>query len=513
MYINENRNSRYRDDDRGYDRHRGEDRYSREPELIRDRKTGLLIDEDGNVPDIPENREILAEIEEEEYQRRQGSRSKYRSGSNSRNSRYRDDEDEYEERPRASRSKYSAVGKDREEEYRPPARSSSKYHTAAEEEDRKPSRSKYDNDSKENSSSRIEKVQSVNKEIFMIDKPVDDKYHKVLLPMGYNQKRVQVSISELDSITSIRYYKNEITQEEKSMDDRTSERFGEALFKSNDGDRATVAIPTIKSFGESNEDVAMLYAGNASSIINSIHQAVKNQTSFDAKKEVLAFSTYVLDEYFTNLGKNTLLDLPAALNDLNLMQMPTKLKEIYDGLYNNVVTRNGIVQIDKKLVELLNFYIQGYSANPSLYLKSFFLSIGSLLEQLKAVKDEGLKRNLMDGLETCLLSVMSSLLSYRTEVSKKDDEPCLSAPIKELIAITVDANVLADIVKLKNDNSKEFFYIDRVYTPIIHDTIEELDRLYTIQSYGRLLLYTYDAMYMIIKTKNKGYCISNINIY
>lgn len=510
MYISRNRSNGYRND--SYDRTRGDDRYSREPELFKDRKTGLWVDENGDVPDIPENREILAEIEEEEeYERRRPSRSKY----SSRSSRYRDEEDDYD-RPRPSRSKYSAVGRGRdEEEYRPPSRVS-KYAARddePEEEERRPARSKYATDEKDVKASNIEKVKSVNKEIFMIDKPIDDKYHKVLLPVGYNQKRVQVSISELDSTTSIRYYKNEITKEEMSMEDRVGERFGETLFKKDGGDRAAVVIPEIKAFGSNDEAEAMLYANGNSSIINSIHQVVAAQTSFNPKTEILAFSTYVLDEYYTNTGKNNLLDLPAALNDLNLMQMPAKLKEIYDGLYNNIHTRNGILQIDKKLLELLNFYIQGYSANPGLYLSSFFLSIGNLLEQLKKVKDEGLKRNLMDGLETCILSVMSSLLSYKAEVSKKDDVPCLSAPIKELIAVTEDAAILSDITKLRGDDSKEFFYIDRMYTPTIHDTISELDRLYTIQTYGRLLLYTYDAMYMIIKTKNKGYCISNINIY
>lgn len=508
MFIN--KRSNYRND--SYDRVRGDDRYSREPELFKDRKTGLWVDENGDVPDIPENREILAEIEEEEeYERRRPSRSKYSSG---RSSRYRDEEDDYD-RPRPSRSKYSAVGRsrDEEEEYRPPSRTS-KYAARDDEpeEERRPARSKYATDEKDVKTSSIEKVKSVNKEIFMIDKPIDDKYHKVLLPVGYNQKRVQVSISELDSTTSIRYYKNEITKEEKGMEERANTRFGEALFNKDNGDRSAVEIPAIKAFG-GDEAEAMLYANTNSSIVNSIHQVVGAQTSFDSKNEVLAFSTYILDEYYTNTGKNNLLDLPAALNDLNLMQMPAKLKEIYDGLYNNIHTRNGIIQIDKKLLELLNFYIQGYSANPGLYLNSFFLSIGNLLEQLTKVKDEGLKINLMDGLETCILSVMSSLLSYKTEVSRKEDAPCLSAPIKELIAVTENANLLADITKLRGDDSKEFFYIDRIYTPVIHDTISELDRLYTIQTYGRLLLYTYDAMYMVIKTKNKGYCISNINIY
>lgn len=367
----------------------------------------------------------------------------------------------------------------------------------------------YEEITKQQTNHKVERAAPVNEDVPIaqtIVKPIDGNYHDILLPTGFKQTKIYLPPNELDDKTYVKYYKREITNE--IGDDDMDNRFGESYFGNGKG-FIPVSIEQAEIISLDKEDNAAVLE-NGEDIIDQVLYLVP-QDRIDSSK-IYVSDIFIAAKYYNNVGKNLFTDLTIApVNDpVDLMN---RLEGIYSRYFNNEYTKNGILKIDSALANSLNTYLAAYCGKPGFFVKGFMLGVKPMYNKIRAdIKDTDLRKNLLNAITSFLTNLMVNIKEY-TDVIPANDTIELFCPTRELMVVSKNKNILNELKELASEKPNEHLFklIDRTYTPYIHDMVERLDKDKVIQKYNRLVFFTFENMYSIIKSATGCYYISNFN--
>lgn len=357
-----------------------------------------------------------------------------------------------------------------------------------------------------------EKVKSLNEPVrnmAVMIKPVDNVYHDTLLPAGFKQTKIYLPDSELDENTMVRYYKREITNETTEYD--MDNRFGENYFGSNTGfipvaiEQAEI-VDTTKKNGS---DYPVVLQND--DMVDQILYLVP-EDRIDNNKIYMADS-YLATRYYNNTGKNLFMELAnaAVTSPVDLMD---KLESYYNRYMSNEYTRNGILKIDAVLTNSLNTYLAAYAGKPGYFVRGFMLGVKPMYNKIRdEIKDGELKKNLLAAITTCLTNLMINIKEYADTITEENSTVDLFCPTRELVVISKNKNIARELSEISKEQPNEFLFklIDRNYTPYIHDMVARIDKDKIIQKHNRLVFFTFENMYSILKGMNGCYYISSYN--
>ena len=87
------------------------------------------------------------------------------------------------------------------------------------------------------------------------------------------------------------------------------------------------------------------------------------------------------------------------------------------------------------------------------------------------------------------------------------------APRRELGIICRNNNIKNELAGTVASNENKFYYIDDMQTPELFALLESIDKDKTMAQYTRVLLYTISGLYQVIKSRQRTYYISAIDLY
>ena len=87
------------------------------------------------------------------------------------------------------------------------------------------------------------------------------------------------------------------------------------------------------------------------------------------------------------------------------------------------------------------------------------------------------------------------------------------APRRELGIICRNNNIKNELAGAVASNENKFYYIDDMQTPELFALLESIDKEKTMAQYTRVLLYTISGLYQVIKSRQRTYYISAIDLY
>lgn len=356
-------------------------------------------------------------------------------------------------------------------------------------------------------------VESLNipvKRKIQITKPADFNYHDILLPAGYRQIKTSLPPDDRDEEITFNYYKREIIKEAIEGDDMDN-RFGEGYFNDNKNFiPVSIEKAEIISLNKKENDTAVVLE-NGEDLIDQILYMIP-EDRMDASK-IYINDVFIAAKYYNNTGKNLFMEL-ATMPVSSPVELMMRLEEIHKRYANNEYTRNGLAKIDNALKVSLNTYLAAFCGRPGYFVNGFMLGVRGMYEKIKKdVKDSDLRRNLLSAITTFLTNLLINIKQYASMIPDEDTTKELYCPTRELLVVSKNKNIIRELSEISKEQPNEYLFklIDRKYTPYIHDMVERLDKDKMIQSYNRLVFFTFENMYSIIKGETGGYYISSFN--
>lgn len=379
---------------------------------------------------------------------------------------------------------------------------------------------RYDDEFVDEKPKKIKGTQkSLNEEVphFEFVKPVDGKYHDILLPAGLGQKKIYLPATLLDDDKYVVYYKREIFEKGKKMndvDDLASTAFGEDMFKNVNFAPLALDVGAIINLNINKDDVVTI--DRSTDIIDQLLMLINSTTTVALKREdeIYCSEAFIASRYFNDTGKNLLLDLVSdeSFRFANMPDIMKRLEAIYDRYAKNKNTLNGISKIDKEMTASFNSYVAAYSATDKFYVNSlmkygaeFYKAVSTSPEIL----DNDLRKNIINGMGAFFGTFISSINQYIKDLNNHSEQE-LVYPSRELIVISENSNISLEVTEIEGKENKNLFYeIDRVYTPYMHDMLTRLDKEKTLHSFNRVVFYNYKNIYTIIKCGEGKFTLSN----
>ncbi len=492
---------------------------------------GFECDASGNVLRTRYNMELEAELRaEEEEEARYASRGgggfsrrspTYQQGRGRRNN--YDDDDDYadgiqtvygnrSQQQSESRHRVSSVSRRNPVQ---PKKTTSRFDLDDEPVRKSKANNRYDDEFEEEEKPKRKQQgvqKSVNEEVkhFEFIKPVDGRYHDVLLPVGFGQKKIYLPATLLDDDKYVIYYKREIFEKGKNMDDNNA--FGEDMFQKTKFAPLSLDVGAIVNLNIGKDEIVTI--DRSTDVVDQLLILINSTAAVKKEEEIYCSEAFIASRYFNDTGKNLLLDLVSdeSFRFANMSEIMKRLEAIYERYAKNKNTANGISKIDKEMTSSFNSYVAAYSATDKFYVNSL-MKYGS--EFYKAVTtspeilDSDLRKNIISGMGAFFGTFISSINQYIKDLNDHSEQE-LVYPSKELVVISENSNIALEVSEIENKEHKNLFYeIDRIYTPYMHDMLTRLDKEKTLHSFNRVVFYNYKNIYTIVKCGEGKFTLSN----
>lgn len=364
---------------------------------------------------------------------------------------------------------------------------------------------------------RVERQEPVNEEIkhYEFVKPVDGNYHDVLLPIGYEQKKINLPAVPLEGDKYVVYYKREIYEKVENMEldgNNNGTAFAEDMFNKAGFAPLSLDVGDLIQLGD-NDNAIVIDRG--SDVIDQLLCLINTSLKDRKEDEIYYADTYIVSRYFNNTGKNLFLELVdnEAFRFSNVKDIMKRLEEIYAKYAANKNTLNGISKIDKDLTEAFNAYVSAYSAStkvPLYSLLQYSTEWYKYITTTSDIADSDLRKNMLNGMSAFFNVFVSNLTNYIKDFKDVDNSE-LICPTRDLVVISENKDLLKEVQTVEGNAAGQniFYMIDRTYSPYLHDMLSRLDKDKTLQKFNRVVFYNYKNIYTIIKCEEGKFTLSN----
>ena len=365
----------------------------------------------------------------------------------------------------------------------------------------------------------------VMKDIFI---PSDNKYHYTLLPRGLKEERSVIGSKLLGirnnsaglktALIGRIFISNILLDDNYKGEDmnsgRTEDRFSEDLFKDvsmeSDVVRKTIELEEIKySTQDDNFGNKIVSAFSHNHIVNRFLQELSKIQNKTSEKAYL-FDYVNATGYYAVASKNMFIKKAEEVRGFE--ECADALLEIFKHYGSDEQNINSLLTIDAELTRDFLIFIRGFSGDESLRLQSFMRQLKPFYKQLDSYIDVNKAKTIKMAVER-FTNILFINLNKLKDIMSDNELNRIVAPRRELGIICRNNNIKNELAGTVASNENKFYYIDDMQTPELFALLESIDKDKTMAQYTRVLLYTISGLYQVIKSRQRTYYISAIDLY
>ena len=365
----------------------------------------------------------------------------------------------------------------------------------------------------------------VMKDIFI---PSDNKYHYTLLPRGLKEERSVIGSKLLGirnnsaglktALIGRIFISNILLDDNYKGEDmnsgRTEDRFSEDLFKDvnieSDVVRKTIELEEIKySTQDDNFGNKIVSAFSHNHIVNRFLQELSKIQNKTSEKAYL-FDYVNATGYYAVASKNMFIKKAEEVRGFE--ECADALLEIFKHYGSDEQNINSLLTIDTELTRDFLIFIRGFSGDESLRLQSFMRQLKPFYKQLDSYVDVNKAKTIKMAVER-FTNILFINLNKLKDIMSDNELNRIVAPRRELGIICRNNNIKNELAGTVASNENKFYYIDDMQTPELFALLESIDKDKTMAQYTRVLLYTISGLYQVIKSRQRTYYISAIDLY
>ena len=365
----------------------------------------------------------------------------------------------------------------------------------------------------------------VMKDIFI---PSDNKYHYTLLPRGLKEERSVIGSKLLGirnnsaglktALIGRIFISNILLDDNYKGEDmnsgRTEDRFSEDLFKDvnieSDVVRKTIELEEIKySTQDDSSGNKIVSAFSHNHIVNRFLQELSKIQNKTSEKAYL-FDYVNATGYYAVASKNMFIKKAEEVRGFE--ECADALLEIFKHYGSDEQNINSLLTIDAELTRDFLIFIRGFSGDESLRLQSFMRQLKPFYKQLDSYVDVNKAKTIKMAVER-FTNILFINLNKLKDIMSDNELNRIVAPRRELGIICRNNNIKNELAGTVASNENKFYYIDDMQTPELFALLESIDKDKTMAQYTRVLLYTISGLYQVIKSRQRTYYISAIDLY
>lgn len=345
--------------------------------------------------------------------------------------------------------------------------------------------------------------------------PHNGIYHWTLLPKHLWEKRTVTNKEVLKEgqgkkIIGNFYVSNILRKEESGMNWESEDKFSEELFK--EGDELNIRVRKTLNIENARpnatEDELIVGAYNVNHLVNRLLTEHSRIANF-SKDNAYVFDYINMTAYFSSKSKNLFLEKAKEVKCFKDAVMA--LEFIYEEYSKSEVNINSLRSIDAELTKDFLAFIRGFTGDAGIKIGSYMQSVGRMHIAADNFVDVAAQKNIKAGIERFTNMLFINIRKMQDTVGEGRDR--MLVPRKELSVICANDGIKEELAVIKDKNEAKFFFINEEFTPELFSLLKEVDNVKILSNYSKITLFTITGLYQVVKTKDKGYYISLMELF